>query len=538
MKHILMIGLLALALSGCNSFLKEYSQSLARVKTVADLDELLVGDAYYPAVAFVDDGGWYGVMSNEDYDYNPFTHCVHFMSDELKQNDRTNAGDVGMYMFYGYFTWQRQVGINEKETSVGRENEDWAQAYDFINVTNMILPELDEVEALKEEEERDKVRIEGEARFLRALYYFTLVNLYAEPYVPGKAETTPGVPLKLTSYIEDRDFERTSLNEVYGQIIEDLEQAAECLSKSDFKGIYRANIDAVNLLLSRVYLYMQDYANARKYAQLVIDRKPALQDLNTFIGEDNVLTAQNPEVIFSMGGDYMTYYMRGFDYEDEEGEYGFYVSDDLVEAFDGDENDLRLSLYIGEGEYGYVYKKIYWGRAHVGSACSVSDNFLFRTAEAYLTLAEAAAFGNDEAKAREMLVQLQANRFIAGNAPVVNESGEALIKLIQKERQREFCLEGHRWYDLRRYTVLPEGKGKWNKAIRHSHTEFSESYGYGSPIRTRVFRLDPNSNCFTLALPKEVLAFQTSLGVNHRTGAIVESDVEMEPEDEDDDWDY
>lgn len=518
MKHILIMIILAFGFCSCNSFLKEYSQDLARVENVSDLDELLIGDAYYPAMYIEKSSSWYAPADG----YFPLNHCVHFMADELKQNEETAEGDVGSFdKFFGYYTWQAQVGSNEKLTSVGQEDADWKQTYEFINVTNMILAELDEVEARDADEEKDKIRIEGEARFLRALYYFSLVNLYAEPYVPGKAETTPGVPLKTTSFIEDKEWERTSVAEVYRQIVDDLVRAAECLEKSDFKSLYRADINAANLLLSRVFLYMQDYPNAKKYAQLVIERKPGLQDLRGYEGVENVVNSQNPEVLFSMGGDFLTYYVYGYDYDKYKEEYLFYVSDDLIEAYD--DNDLRKEIYIQEGEDDqYYYKKIYWGRAHAGSPCSVSDNYLFRTSEAYLNLAEAAAFDNDESKAREVLGQLQAKRF--SEVPAVNESGEALIKLIQAERQRELCLEGHRWYDIRRYTVLPEGKGKWDKTITHKWTQFD----YDTPERIRVFELPPDDKAFTLAFPKEVLDFQNTLGNNHRIDRKPVKDSEID----------
>ena len=32
-------------------------------------------------------------------------------------------------------------------------------------------------------------------------------------------------------------------------------------------------------------------------------------------------------------------------------------------------------------------------------------------------------------------------------------SGEELVRFIREERRRELCLEGHRWFDLRRYKV-------------------------------------------------------------------------------------
>ena len=108
-----------------------------------------------------------------------------------------------------------------------------------------------------------------------------------------------------------------------------------------------------------------------------------------------------------MGGHFLTNYIYGQD--DYEDEYPFYISEDLIEAFDA--KDLRKKFYISEEEYGYYYKKIYWGRAHWGAACSVSDNFLFRTSEAYLILAEACAFDNAEDIARQLLGQLQSKRF-------------------------------------------------------------------------------------------------------------------------------
>ena len=42
MKNILFIGLLLLSMSACSSFLEEYSQDLARVENITDLDELLL----------------------------------------------------------------------------------------------------------------------------------------------------------------------------------------------------------------------------------------------------------------------------------------------------------------------------------------------------------------------------------------------------------------------------------------------------------------------------------------------------------------
>ena len=56
MKKILNILSFALLLGGCSSFLEEYSQDLAKIEGVEDLDEILLGEAYLPFSAVTDLG--------------------------------------------------------------------------------------------------------------------------------------------------------------------------------------------------------------------------------------------------------------------------------------------------------------------------------------------------------------------------------------------------------------------------------------------------------------------------------------------------
>lgn len=503
MKNIIYIALFLLGFSSCSSFLEEYSQDLARVESITDLDELLLGGVYHNA----------GYTRVENYTFyfegDGLNIFVNFMSDELQQNSIDGYDDMYSADVFGYYTWQRNVGLTVQGNSVGQEDKDWTKMYEYINTANMIIDELPEVEAADDLEAADKIRIEGEAHFLRALYYFTLVNLYAEPYAPSTAATTPGIPLKTTSYIEDKLYVRNTLAEVYEQILSDLDRAEECLSQSERVSLYRADITATYLLKSRVYLYMQDWENARTYAQNVLDRNNSLIDLRSFNGEDNVFTSSSPEAIFSMGGHFLSYYIYG---QDNYPDYvPFFVSEDLANAYSDD--DLRKGTYIVYNGYGWTYKKIYWASAHYGIACSVSDNYFFRTSEAYLNLAEAAAMSGDEGTARQMLAQLQAKRF--STVPTISEAGNDLIDLIREERQRELCLEGHRWYDLRRYTVCE--KYPWSKSFQHTFYEFGTDSDWNTIItRQRTYELEEFDEAYTLAFPKEVLDFQNTLATNER----------------------
>jgi len=509
MKKILFIGLLVSTLTACSSFLEEYSQDLSRVESVADLDELLLGDAYLPV-------GFYEQYNSSALQlYNLF---IHFMSDELMQNPYTDNRFLSFAApssLFGYFTWQRQVGVNPENTTVGQEDECWEKSYKYINTTNMILDEIGNVKANNKHEELDKIRIKGEAHFLRALYYFTLVNLYAAPYEPSKAASTPGIPLKLTSYIEDKDYELATLADVYTQIIKDLEEAETCLKQTEKVSIYHADLTTTYLLTSRVYLYMQNYTDTRKYAQYVLDRNDALSDLNGFADESgNFLNSSLSEILFSMGGHQLSTGIMGYEerkhYDDER---PFYISEDLCNAFNKD--DLRKQHYIKrEGSF-YIFQKVRWDdKEHPASKCPISDNFLFRTTEAYLNLAEAAAFENDETTAREKLQLLRNKRF--KTPPALNATGNALIDSIRIERQRELCLEGHRWYDLRRYSVCE--KYPWSRSYTHVYYDFQyDSETYIKVLKqARYYQLKENDKAYTLALPREVTDFQNTLGKNER----------------------
>ena len=76
MRNILCTIIIASFLTACSNFLSDYSQDLSKVETVADLNELLLGDAYLPV-------GFY-----EAYNYSapqPYNTFIHTMSDEIQQ---------------------------------------------------------------------------------------------------------------------------------------------------------------------------------------------------------------------------------------------------------------------------------------------------------------------------------------------------------------------------------------------------------------------------------------------------------------------
>ncbi len=501
----------------CSDFLEEYSQDLSRVKSYDDLNEILIGSAYLPT----------GLVVNEGYYVSPYNTnymILHLMTDELSENVdfSNNLDSYGGLMrsdMFPYFTWQQNVALNYDKRSVYESQEAWFfnQAYTAIATCNMVLYEVENLTAQNEEEALKRDKTKGEAYFLRALYYQLLVNLYAAPYDPATASSTPGVPLKISENIEDKEYTRNSVQEVYQQIIADLE-AAETYLKDVHTPVsfQHAGINAVYLLHSRVALFMQDWQNAKKYAELSLKENNELRNISG--GYDgSFIEANNNELVFCMGGATLgnvNFPRPGQTYYGTVYSPNWIISDHLYNLYE--EGDARRDVFFGR-EYGEgnrpYYKKIDIAYENLGTyKDGVADQFCYRSAEAYLNAAEAEAqMGNDQA-AQQHLNKLRAARI--DNASNVTATGANLIQFIRDERQRELCLEGARWFDMRRYTV--DAKYKQVETVEHTYTVYKlQGYTYVKG-EVATYTLSSDDGGMVLDIPKSVREFQNSIGSNNR----------------------
>lgn len=152
----------------------------------------------------------------------------------------------------------------------------WSNLYDGINRANVLLANVDKNTKISQTK-RDAIR--GEMLFLRAYYYFTLVQYFG------------GVPLKLspTASVIDVDIPRATVKETYAQILKDMEAAEPLVPNITSLGFGGAiSKSAVRGLLARVNLHMAGeplkdrtrYAEASKWAKKVIDDAEAGHALN------------------------------------------------------------------------------------------------------------------------------------------------------------------------------------------------------------------------------------------------------------------
>ncbi len=154
----------------------------------------------------------------------------------------------------------------------------WTGGYRTIFETNFFTKKLKQNESVVGSTKA--LQYYAEAKFIRALCYFYLVNLYAQPYSFTADASHAGVPLILDAVTDGQgalssanNVKRNTVKEVYDQMIADLTDASNNLPIT-YNDIYqdraRATKAAADGLLARVYLYKGDWANANARADAVI----------------------------------------------------------------------------------------------------------------------------------------------------------------------------------------------------------------------------------------------------------------------------
>lgn len=172
-------------------------------------------------------------------------------------------------LWTGSFTTYQQIAgkqMNSGNTSI---EPLWNDGYETINTANIILESLPNID----DPDLETDRVEGEAKFIRAISHLELVKLFAEsPYVAGTTNDQMGVPVVTTPVTNSDEFRspsRNTVEEVYNAVIADLQDAVNLLPATSPNG--RANSLVAQALLSRVYMLQGDYTNARDMAQNVIN---------------------------------------------------------------------------------------------------------------------------------------------------------------------------------------------------------------------------------------------------------------------------
>ncbi|MBL7767518.1 MAG: RagB/SusD family nutrient uptake outer membrane protein [Flavipsychrobacter sp.] len=185
------------------------------------------------------------------------------VSNELRGGQFLNAT---LNVAAGLSTWQFTLDPSSAEVRLV-----WNDGFAAINMSNIVFEGIEASSAI---DEVQKKKYFGESRFIRALASFALVQLYARPYWDNPAQS-PGIPLRLTANKEggNNDLERASVEDVYKQILEDLNYAEEnlpALYPTAYENATRAHKNTAIALKTRVYLYMRNYAKVVEEANKIV----------------------------------------------------------------------------------------------------------------------------------------------------------------------------------------------------------------------------------------------------------------------------
>ena len=451
LHNILFVAGLVL-LNSCSDFLdlvpgdKESGGSF--YQTEEQLRQAVVA-AYVPLRDFADNDFFTGEgrSDNTHYDYTPANRGSAYVYRE-EIYDFTN-GPQNTYVSAVYY-----------------------HCYKGISRANIAIDHLETADI----DEAAKCNLMGQARFLRAFFYYKLVRYYG------------GVPLYLheVTTADDAFLPRSTADEVYDQIIADAQYAIDNLdAPAEFPASGEATRGSATILLADVYITRGNYAEAER---LLLTLKDMGYDLlDDYADVFSTSNKNSKESLFEIQ------YMQGL----QGGQQSDFIykfiprstnteiltgvatnnsslggwnvpTQDLIDDYEPGDKRLKASIGIAEGTYNSSYMFTYTAKTEIDEYVpqegisgvpyikkylhphtdpnNTDDNWpIYRYAEALLFLAEAV---NEQGRGAEALPYLNRVRRRAGLPDITVTAQARLRDIILHERRVELALENKLWHDL------------------------------------------------------------------------------------------
>ncbi len=355
----------------------------------------------------------------------------------------------------------------------GGAGENWLFPYETILYANVALESLERV---KGGEPSLRKRLEGDALFIRSYRFFQLLQVYSPPYLVGDQDSPYGIPLRLSSNVNEPSV-RATVKEGYGQIIDDLNKSIQLLPEEvNYKT--RPNKSSAYALLARVQLSIGDYENALKNAHQSLQRNSKLLDYNSMdLSAAYPFMPLNQEVIYhgksSASGSLMA-------------SSRLTITQDLLSMYSDD--DLRkTAFFVARTPDRFRFKGFYNGSAASYFAGIAVDEMMLIAAECHIRTGKVG-------EGMEMLNSLLANRYdrITFVPRTASNELEAL-RIVLDERRKELPFRGIRWTDLRRLNRDP----RFAKTIRRSFPVEDDK-----PMETILLPEDPR---YCYYIPPQVI---------------------------------
>lgn len=402
-----------------------------------------------------------------------------------------HAGDDYQYNYIGgsnranfYYDMNYQTASEFNTSTVS-----WQSPYVVIGRANRIIAAAEGGKLSDAVEAKAKIeQYAAESKVLRALAYFDLVRIYGKPYTEDQGASL-GVPLVTEVLESNAKPARSTVAEVYTQVVKDLTEAISSNALATETEPGYVSVWGAKAILSRVYLNMGDYANALSVAEDIIKNSgAALWTRDQYFKAWDASTPNESEFLFrlNVAGSTDNNDLNGIgNLQQRDGYKEMVATKKFVDMLTSDPKDVRNDMFLpakAEKEVAvYGTNKVFLNklRGQGGNLRNVTIVPIIRLSEVYLTAAECAFRNNDKTKAVEYLNDLVKNRTTteASLATVDNITLERILI----ERRKELIGEGQRYFDalrnnetITRYTS--EADKGWHKTLSKDAQSFNRDY--------------------------------------------------------------
>lgn len=340
--------------------------------------------------------------------------------------------------------------------------------YNCIINSLLIIDKLKAYTAASPEEEKRVKVIRGKALAIRAYCNYMLVNLFAKQYNPATAASDKGIPF-IEAYSGEPvvGYKQVPVQKVYDEVIKDLTEALTLVEDQPLQNPqFNFSVDAVNALLSRVYLNKKDWDNSIKHANDLLRRRNTPLNVknlrNTIVDYMQYSTAYfnpaNASYILMGNNTYqlLAYFWMGM--------YPYPAVQMLRDEGADPQNNYVIITSALHNDY--VPQKLMLFQSLATRSGNLPlltvDEVLFNRAEAEIE------------KAKGMTPQAQADlTLLINNQTFRNDSAAARIAALPKLTTRDaaiqmllrikrirFSSEGMRWFDMRRHNIPVTHQGR------------------------------------------------------------------------------
>lgn len=191
-------------------------------------------------------------------------------------NDRyVTTSNLNYYPLYkANYNWDEsadRIDLNKSDEAA------YYVGYGAISTFNLII---ERAPTATEATEAERNLVTAQAKMLRAMSYFNLINYYSDTYVASTALTKGGVPLIISANV-NAAYTQPSVQEIYDFILQDMQEAYIYLPETG-ETVLHPDKAAADAFYARLYLQMGNYAQALIHADRALSAHNQLFDWIAF----------------------------------------------------------------------------------------------------------------------------------------------------------------------------------------------------------------------------------------------------------------